>query len=310
MSFTTKFAHRALRPFIAVMFSFLLISAPSSGSSTQAPVQAQAQAPTPALWKLTDHDSTIWLFGTVHILHPSLKWRSAEVDQAFNSSDIVYFETPANQQAMQPLVMQHGVNRGTTLSAQMTETGRANLKRALTSLGMPLGVIQQLEPLKPWLAGLTMAAFQIQAQGGDPEAGVERILQKEAKQLGKNIAYLETDEQQIQMLAGLSPEAQLYFLEDGLRLMIEEPELLTNLIDGWVKGDVNQIDAIMLQSMQEQQELYATILVNRNKKWAAQIKEILNGSGTAFIAVGAGHLAGGNSVQYYLGDYGLTAVRQ
>ncbi|MEX0299922.1 MAG: TraB/GumN family protein [Kordiimonas sp.] len=285
---------------VTITLSLLLLAGPSSAQND----------PSPAIWKITDHDSTIWLFGTIHILNPTLKWRSQQVNQAFSSADIVYFETPADQQAMQPLVMQYGVNKGTTLSAQMSATGRANLKRALQSLGMPLGVIQQLEPLKPWLAGLTMAAFQIQAQGGDPEAGVERILQAEAKQIGKRIGYLETDEQQIQMLAGLSEQAQLYFLEDGLRMMIEEPQFLTNLIDGWVKGDVDRVDAAMLQSMQQQQELYAAILVNRNKNWAAQIKTIMDGSGTAFIAVGAGHLAGGNSVQYYLGDYGLTAVRQ
>lgn len=300
MSFIGKIIHSTIRTLAAFGVSLLLISSPSYGENT----------PNPAIWKLSDHDSTVWLFGTVHILHPTLQWRSEKVMQAFNGADVVYFETPADQQAMQPLVMQYGINRGTTLSAQMSETGKTNLKRALQSLGMPLGIIQNLEPMKPWMAGLTMAAFQIQAQGGDPEAGVERILQKEAIKIGKPIRYLESDEQQVKMLAGLSDKAQLYFLEDGLRMMIEEPHFLTELIDGWVKGDVNKVDAAMLQSMQQEQELYATILVNRNKNWAAQIKTIMDGSGTSFIAVGAGHLAGGNSVQYYLGDYGLTAVRQ
>lgn len=300
MLFITKMVNCTPKIFTVLVAIFLAFPSPTYGE----------EGPNPAIWKLTDHDSTVWLFGTVHILQPSLNWQSEKVIQAFNSADTVYFETPADQKAMQPLVMQYGVNKGTTLSAQMSDTGRANLKRALESLGIPLGVAQQLEPLKPWLAGLTMAAFQIQAQGGDPEAGVERILQKEAKRIGKPVSYLETDAQQIQMLAGLSDSAQLYLLEDGLRMMIEEPNFLNELIAGWVNGDVDKVDAAMLQSMQQEQELYATILVNRNKNWAAQIKTIMDGSGTTFIAVGAGHLAGGNSVQYYLGDYGLTAVRQ
>ena len=165
---------------------------------------ASDTAPDPAIWKLSDHDSEIWLFGTIHILHPELSWRSEKVSTAFKASDIVYFEAPADQKSMQPLVMQHGLNKGTPLSQQMSETGRADLKRALASLGIPLGVTQQLEPLRPWLAGLTIAALQIQAQGGDPEAGVERILQADAKSIGKPIAYLESDEEQIQMLSGLS----------------------------------------------------------------------------------------------------------
>lgn len=269
-----------------------------------------SDTPNPAIWKLSDADSEVWLFGTVHILKPSLHWRSSKVDKAFAAADTIYFEAPADQKAMQPLIMQYGINQNTTLSAQMSEKGRNDLKRALQSLGMPLGMIQQLEPMRPWLAGLTLAAFQIQAQGGDPNAGVERILQADAQVHGKHVQYLESDQQQIQFLSNLSQEAQLFFLEDGLRAMIEEPDLLNTLVKGWVSGDINQVDAVMLQSMQGQQELYATLLVNRNKRWAAQIKTIMDGAGKVFIAVGAAHLAGGNSVQYYLGDYGLTAVRQ
>lgn len=298
-----------MRTLAKSIFSFAVLLFTAQAYSTT-PAAAQDH-PNPAIWKITDHDSEIWLFGTIHILNPSLNWRSGRVNQAFSNSDTIYFEAPADQQGMQPLIMQHGINpQGTTLSMLMSDTGKANLKLALQSLGLPLGLIQQLEPMRPWLAGLTLAAFQIQAQGGDPNAGVERILQADAKAAGKTIRYLETDEQQIGFLSNLSPKAQLFFLEDGVRAMIEEPDILRRLISGWVTGDVNAIDATMLQTMQGQQELYAALLVNRNKRWAAQIKEILDGSGTHFIAVGAAHLAGGNSVQYYLGDYGITAARQ
>ncbi|MBL4838126.1 MAG: TraB/GumN family protein [Kordiimonadaceae bacterium] len=169
--------------------------------------------------------------------------------------------------------------------------------------------MQQLEPMRPWLAGLTMAAAQLAAHGGDPKFGVEHILNAEAKSQGKAIGYLETDADQIQFLSGLSEKAEIFFFEDGLRAIIEEPDLLEGLISSWVSGDVNGVDAAMVYSLQGHQELYAALLVNRNKKWAAQIKTILDGSGTVFIAVGAAHLAGGNSVQYYLGDYGLSAQR-
>lgn len=271
----------------------------------------EASAPNPAIWKITDHDSEIWLFGTIHILNPSLNWRSEKVNQAFAVADTVYFEAPADQQGMQPLIMQHGLNpQGTTLSMLMSDKGKTDLRNALQSLGLPLGMIQQLEPLRPWLAGLTLAAFQIQAQGGDPNAGVERILQADARASGKSIQYLETDAEQVGFLSGMSQKAQIFFLEDGLRAMIEEPDILQRLIGGWVKGDVELVDATMIHAMQGQQELYATLLVNRNKRWAAQIRDMLAGSGRTFIAVGAAHLAGGNSVQYYLGDYGIVPVRQ
>ena len=163
--------------------------------------------------------------------------------------------------------------------------------------------------MRPWLEGLTRAAAHLAAHGGDQKFGVEHILNAEAKSQGKAIGYLETDADQIQFLSGLSEKAEVFFFEDGLRAIIEEPDLLEGLISSWVRGDVNSVDAAMVHSLQGHQELYAALLVNRNKKWAAQIKTILDGSGTVFIAVGAAHLAGGNSVQYYLGDYGLSAQR-
>ncbi|MBV1901702.1 MAG: TraB/GumN family protein [Kordiimonadaceae bacterium] len=289
--------------FFAFSFIILCVSAPSA-----TPVWAEKK-PSPAIWKLTDHDSEIWLFGTVHILNPALKWRSKKIDTAFAKAQKVYFEAPANASTMQALIREHGLNKHRPLNTKMSAKGKSNLTEAVVSLGLPLNRIQQLEPMRPWLAGLTMAAAQLAAQGGDPNYGVERILSAEAKSQGKAVGYLESDADQIQFLSGLSEKAEIFFLEDGLRAIIEEPDLLQDLISSWASGDVKGVDAAMVHSLQGHQELYAALLVNRNKKWAAQIKTILDGSGTVFIAVGAAHLAGGNSVQYYLGDYGLSPQR-
>ena len=47
------------------------------------------------------------------------------------------------------------------------------------------------------------------------------------------------------------------------------------------------------------------MLVRRNTNWADQIQTELEGSGTVFIAVGAGHLAGDDSVQNILERRGV-----
>lgn len=276
--------------------------------------RADGGAPSPALWKLSDEDSEIYLFGTIHILNPELEWRTKSVNDAFSAADLVYFEAPAdtsNPGKMQALVAKYGINPpGTTLSSLMSGQTRNRLARVARGFGMPPGWEANLEPLRPWLAGVTLAAIHIQATGGDPNAGVERILSAEAAQLGKPIAYLESDEQQLQMFASLSPAAELFFFEDGLRQMQEQPDLLEDLVDLWRVGNVAGLDALMVQSMAEQAELYDIIMVRRNRDWAEQIDALMDGSGTAFIAVGAAHLAGGQSVQAFLRERGHTAVRQ
>jgi len=296
---------RTIKNAIALtLLLFLCVGTAPASLAKDAPEQS------PAIWKISDDDSVIWLFGTIHILDPKLKWRSTQIDTAFSSAEKVYFEAPANSKGMQALIMQHGIDRHRPLSSKMSPSGKIQMTKALKTLGLPASRVQQFEPMRPWLVGLTLAAAQIVAQGGDPNSGVEKVLSREATERGKAIGYFETDEEQIMFLSGLSEPAEIFFLEDGLRAINEEPMLLDELTKSWATGDVKGIDAAMVHSLQGHQELYAALLVNRNKKWARQISTLLAGSGTIFIAVGAGHLAGGNSVQYYLGDYGITAKRQ
>ena len=70
------------------------------------------------------------------------------------------------------------------------------------------------------------------------------------------------------------------------------------------------IESVGVQPMRDESELmYQSLLVNRNINWAGQIQTLLEGSGTVFIAVGAAHLAGDDSVQAQLARRGITAER-
>lgn len=293
-----------LNTFCAVLFVLLL--APQASADT-------ATAPDPALWKISDHDSDIYLFGTVHILRPDLEWRSDKVDAAFQASGTVVFEAPADQSdpaKMQAMIMQYGLNQGgATLSSLMSEQGRQDFNQVLAQLNIA-GSAANFEPLRPWLVSITLAALQIQATGGDPNAGVERILGAEALASGKAIAYFETDEQQMQMLSSMSPEAELYMLEDGLRQLKENPEQVSDLVTYWRAGDMDALTELLLASLGSQEEVYETILIARNKDWVQQLKQMLDGSGNVFVAVGTAHLAGDHSVQDYLRKEGIKVVRQ
>ncbi len=290
--------------FFAVLFGLLLV--PHATADT-------VNTPDPALWKLSDHDSDIYLFGTVHILRPDLNWRSDKVDAAFQSSDTVVFEAPADQSdpaKMQAMIMQYGLNQGgLTLSSLMSEQGKQDFSHVLTQLNIA-GSATNFEPLRPWLVSITLAALQIQATGGDPSAGVERILGAEALAGGKTIEYLETDEQQMQMLSSMSPEAELYMLEDGLRQLKENPEQVSDLVTYWRAGDIDALTDLLLASLASQEEVYETILVARNRDWAQQLQQMLEGSGTIFVAVGTAHLAGDHSVQDLLREAGIEVIRE
>ncbi len=266
----------------------------------------QAEGAGPALWVVRDADSTLYLFGTVHVLRPTTAWGSARVDAAFDSADQVWFEisNPDDQAAIMPLIQQHGLSPDRPLSSLLTAEEMTVLNTIAASAGMPAG---QIDIFRPWLAGLALSVAPLMKAGYDPRSGVELVLKARAEAAGKPIQAFETIDKQVGILASMSEADQLA----SLRLLMESWGDATAELDGivaaWASGDVKALEALAVDEMQsETPALYEALLVRRNTDWANQIQTLLEGSGTVFIAVGAAHLAGDDSVQEILGDRGVT----
>ena len=264
----------------------------------------------PALWSASDADSTIYLFGTVHVLRPETPWGSARVDAAFEASDSVILEisNPDDQAALAPLIRQYGVTPQTPLSSLLTPEEFADLDAAARTIG---GTGAGFDAFRPWLAALTLSVAPLAKAGYDPKSGVELILKHRAEEAGKPVAGLESIDRQVEILAGLSEETQLVFLRSTLHDFDEATTGLDALVGAWAAGDVATIDRIGVAEMKaESIYVYEALLVRRNMNWADRIQTLLAGSGTTFIAVGSAHLAGSDSVQEILESRGVEVTRQ
>jgi hypothetical protein len=276
----------------------------------EARVVPKAEGAGPALWVVSDADSTIYLFGTVHVLRPTTAWGSARVDAAFDSADQIWFEisNPDDQAAIMPLVQQHGISPDRPLSILLTADEMTALNAAAAAAGMPAG---QIDVFRPWFAGLALSMAPLIKAGYDPQSGVELVLKARAEAAGKPIQGLETIDKQIGILAGMPEADQLAFLRSLLESYEDATVELDRMVGAWASGDVASLEEIAIDEMQsETPELYEALLVRRNTDWANQIETMLEGSGTVFIAVGAAHLAGDDSVQEILGDRGVTVSRE
>ena len=149
------------------------------------------------------------------------------------------------------------------------------------------------------------------AKAGDvPANGGDQVLHARAAAAGKPIKGFETAPQQIGFIADMSEEAQLAMLRSGLKEFDEADAVLGRMVTAWSTGDVEELDVLIGQEMKtESPEMYAVMMTRRNQAWADQIQVLLAGSGTAFISVGAGHLAGEDSLQAQLAQRGVTATR-
>lgn len=291
----------------------LLVSA--CGQPEQTPVSAPAPVASvtgPAMWRVTDADTNLYLFGTVHVLPQATQWRTPAVDAAMAGSKAVYFETDVEPDpgAMMALVMQLGMYPpGQKLTDKLSPDQIATLSAACEKLGIP---VSQIEPMRPWLAATLISERLITSSGYDPSSGVERTLQPLAAAAGKEIRKLETVEEQLRIFADLPEADQVNYLIEGLKEIDTETTLLKELVDAWAGGDVATIQRIMIdQELAQTPAIYEALLLNRNRKWAEQLTRVMNEeTGDIFVAVGAGHLVGKDSVETLLeADFKVERVQ-
>jgi uncharacterized protein YbaP (TraB family) len=151
----------------------------------------------------------------------------------------------------------------------------------------------------------------MQHVGYDPNLGVDNQLLADAKAANKPVNGLETAEQQLQFFANLSPKMELAMLNQIVAAQSEATDHLDRIAGAWLAGDVDQLDMLLESEniTKDDHVFYQRLLTDRNANWAGQIATLMEKGGTHFIAVGAAHLAGNNSLQSMLQKRGLIVAR-
>lgn len=261
----------------------------------------------PALWVLKDDDTTIYLFGTVHVLKPGLSWFDEAVKEAFDRSDTLVMEMiePDNAQMQAELFALALDGTGKPLRSRLSADQQKTYDAALTKLKMP---IDSLDPVKPWFGGVTLEMTNLLAQGYDIESGVETGLTKAAKAAKKKILGLETFSGQLRIFDGVSEKSQIAMLVAATENIVKGADETQGLVDMWGKPDPEGLARLMNEGLTDP-ELRSKLLTRRNANWASWINKRMAKRGTLFIAVGAGHLSGEDSVQALLKAYHLETAR-
>ncbi len=287
---------------------FALSAAPAAAETAAAPAAATTDAD-PALWVVKDADTTIYLFGTVHVLKPGLSWFDEAVKTAFDKSDELMLEIvmPEDQAEMAKVMMPLAIDQtGKTLSSRLDADQLKAYQAAMASVGLPPA---QFDIFEPWFPAITLSVLPLTKLGYDPEQGAEKLLTAHAKKAGKPVAGLETLSQQLGFFDALPETQQVTFLNAVVKDLDKLGPQLDKMVVLWAKGDPDGLAVTMNESMAATPELAKTLLWDRNARWADQLKARMDKPGTVFVAVGAGHLAGEKSVQDYLKAQGLTVKR-
>lgn len=296
----------ALQPAVAAQAAPAEAAAHSEGSANA----AQDYAPRPALWLLADEDTKIYLLGTIHMLPPGFRWRSPALERTIGAADELVVETHDDGDdhlgAMAAMLRKDPK----PLLERVPEARRAELQEAVDASGFPLSTFDYMQT---WAAamflGISALLESYGADDPDDAPGVEDVLEALFLESGRPIGSIEDPMTVVASLNALSEEDQVSLLVAPGKESGPEEELAAHDEDihAWAQGRPETLADDLLTEMPP--ALYDALVTRRNAAWTLWLEERLKRPGTVLLAVGAGHLAGPDSVQAMLKARGLDARR-
>lgn len=279
-----------------------VVPAPVSDAATPTPVR-------PALFVARDADSSIYLFGTVHIRRPGSDWGGPAAQAALSEAGEIWTEmdvSDASQRDIQALIISQGMAApDRPLSSYLNKAEREELAAAIARFN---GSPEMFERMRPWLAGMMLSVLPMMQQGYEADAGVDRAVVAAAGDARPRT--FETAADQIGFFANLSDEAQREFLLDGIRGANEDASEMDALSDAWARGDLNTLERMALGDFRrDYPELFGVLFTQRNEAWVSTLMQELDGAGVDFVAVGAAHMLGEGGLVELLRARGVTVER-
>ena len=280
---------------------------PEDASAIVTPPAVIPDDPDPALWVIKDEDTTIYLFGTVHILKPGMSWFDEAIKESFDVSDELVIEMiKPEPSVMAKIVSELAIDKtGVSLRDKLTAEDRADYEATLTKFDLPVAAF---DPLDPWFASVNLSLIPLMRNGYAADQGVEDELLSHAKARAIKITGLETPEQQLGFFDNLPEDVQIRFLNFTVDTIDDSANSMEQMVAEWANANIDALGELMNAGL-EDKILYDTLLVNRNISWAKWVDQRMTEPGTVFLAVGAGHLAGESSLQALLAKKGFVVER-
>jgi len=298
-----------------VLFSLLCLAAcgpaPLTSGVDDKVNAARERNDGPAIWVAKDYDSTVYLFGTVHLLPSDLSWQKDDMRAAFAEAGTVFFEIDTGRDAqIEALVLttslgmrQDGLRLSDSLDSYQLKLLEAAAHNGKLSLA-------RLDGMKPWLASEFLTVEAANQAGLSPELSADDALKSRAAREQKNIRYFETIEDQIKAVAEQPDFVQMTLLTETLEGFNTLGGDLQQIADAWSVGRTDFLTREVVMAMKRKSpDLYKSLMTERNARWATQLTRFMEDSGTAFVAVGTGHLLGENSLIEQLREQGYSVSR-
>ncbi len=292
-----------------------LIAAPLAAQPVDpAPVDWAVVRAEPAIWRIRDKDTTIYLLGTLHALPPGLAWQDARIARLVEMADALLLESTDSGGGLRALfaglpesVIEHGLP---TLAERTPESHRAALGALMASLDPRRAAA--LDQVPTWIAATRILVLREAAAGARRGPGVEAWLTAQFRAAGKPVSGIEDP---VDLIAGINalPQSEQQAM---LVAALDRPDRTIAELDApvlaWARGDTGPGSPLALDfdAGFGSAALREPMLARRNRAWAASLETALERQpGTILFAAGASHFVGDDSVLAALAARGISAKR-
>ncbi|HEX6219293.1 MAG TPA: TraB/GumN family protein, partial [Sphingomicrobium sp.] len=192
------------------------------------------------------------------------------------------------------------------LAERIDPAKREKLEAAIAQTGLPRAAFDRMET---WAAAFSLIGLQFKSIGLEGGEGVEAVLRSAFQTAGKPVGQFETNREQLSFFDALPEKAQRALLEGAIDSPGDMRQHFQGMLNAWLRGDVDSIARTFNEDLSASPELMDALIRRRNANWSRWIEQRMAQPGSVMVAVGAGHLAGRDSVQDYLKKRGMKIRR-
>ena len=266
---------------------------------------AHKKLPKACVWRVTNAKAPFYLVGSIHALSQSDYPLPSPYEIALRNSKRFVFEFDPNRGGEFERKFEAaakyppGTDIRSKIDPQLLAWLRKNIftVKADSRRGKRAGVagFDSEFCYKPWWIAQHLGAPASYSKSSASH-GLDNYFVDHAKMTGKEIGGLESVDEHVAVLGGLSDRDSEFMLRDALTQPTDDQKEFSRMYKAWRRGDIDALWAGDARLRNKAPRIAARLVEDRNVKWVPRIEaELKTGKPTAIVA-GALHFAGPRGV--------------